>query len=260
MRDPANEPLLNGSCGGTGPPPPPSRLRVWHSATGVEECGDFERRCERLLDPEELQSADRYRRTTTRNQHIVGRAMARRLLGNAIDSAERIQFDAGEFGKPHVARPLQAKMPFNIAHTDGLVLCGVADSQVDVVGVDVEALGRRTSTELAERYFSPPEVAFLRAQPIEQQKYVFLRIWTLKEAFIKAIGTGLHTPLADFAFEGLDSDRPTIRFLRPQLRDHRDWRFECFEPREGFIAAAALAVEQPHLKITVDWPAFEDVL
>jgi 4'-phosphopantetheinyl transferase len=159
-----------------------------------------------------------------------------------------------------VVAPDQAKQPFNIAHTDGLVLCGVADQEAELVGVDVEATNRRTSTELAERYFSEPEIAFLRSQPEEQQKYFFLRIWTLKEAFIKAIGTGLQTPLADFAFDQIDSPTPTIEFLKPDLDDGRNWNFVCYQPRKGFIASAAVAAKGKKSSLGVDWNTFEDLL
>ena len=240
--------------------PLPCCLRVWHSATSVEQRGEFESRCESLLDPDELVGADRFRRTTTRNQHVVGRAMARRLLGDCKVAPQTIQFSAGRYGKPQVLRPAEAKQPFNIAHTDGMVLCGVADDQTELVGVDVEAIGRRTSTDLAERYFSKPEIEFLRSKPVPEQQYFFLRIWTLKEAFIKAIGTGLHTPLADFAFADIDSQRPTIDFLSAKLDDGRDWKFECFEPRKGFIASAALAAKHLESRVSVEWQAFEGLV
>ncbi len=150
--------------------------------------------------------------------------------------------------------------PFNIAHTDGLVLCGVADPPVDLVGVDVESIHRRTSTELAQRYFAAPEVQFLQRQPIDRQQYFFLRIWTLKEAFIKAIGTGLYTPLSDFAFEQIDSDRPTIRFLAPGLDQGKAWSFVCCSPREGFVASAAVGADTSISAVAVDWQPFETLL
>lgn len=260
-------------------PPATCHLRVWHSATATDHLGDFESRCEQLLAPPELAAADRYRRTTTRNQHVVGRAMARRLLGGGrfaeqsfgnqanhpgglapIVDPQSIEFAAGQHGKPHVVSPPQANRPFNIAHTDGLVLCGVADNEAETVGVDVESLSRETSTELAERYFSAPEIEFLRSRPAEQQRYFFLKIWTLKEAFIKAIGTGLQTPLADFAFEGIDTDRPQIRFLDPGLERGYRWNFVCFQPRDGFIAAAAVVPKWPQSQVFVDWQPFEGLL
>ncbi|MEO1528019.1 MAG: 4'-phosphopantetheinyl transferase superfamily protein [Planctomycetota bacterium] len=235
-------------------------VRVWHAAASSSAPGETERRCEALLDSEEISAADRYRVATARNQHVVGRGMARRLLGGESVPPAQIRFSAGDHGKPFVIEPEAARHPFNIAHTDGLVLCGVAeDTSVELVGVDVESVHRRTKTDLAERYFSAPEVAALRAQPSADQKRFFLRIWTLKEAFIKALGTGLYTPLADFAFHGVESDSPEIEFLNADLRDGRPWRFFCFEPRQGFVAAAAV-VSETDSEPQIDCRAFEPLL
>ncbi len=235
-------------------------LRVWHCPAAVEAAGPLEFQCERMLVPEERRQADRFRRPTTRNQHVIGRAMARRLLADSSDATPQIRFTTGDFGKPHVATPPHAKRPFNVAHTEGLVLCGVADSTAELVGVDVESLGRRTSSELAERYFSRPEVDYLRRQREAVRQAVFLRIWTLKEAFIKAIGTGLHTPLADFAFHEIESDRPWIEFLRPELDDGRTWQFVCRQPRPGYIASTAVASKNIGLDVSVTWHPFESIL
>ncbi|QEG01706.1 4'-phosphopantetheinyl transferase psf-1 [Stieleria maiorica] len=186
--------------------------------------------------------------------------MARRLLGDRRVAPQEIRFGIGRHGKPQVERPAEAMVPFNIAHTDGLVLCGVADPPVDLVGVDVESIHRRTSNELAQRYFAAPEVQFLESQPIDRQQYFFLRIWTLKEAFIKAIGTGLYTPLSDFAFEQIDSDQPTIRFLSPGLDQGKKWSFVCSSPREGFVASAAIAADTAIWPVRVDWQPFESLV
>lgn len=235
-------------------------VRVWHCPAAADTAGPLEAQCERLLDPDELRQAARFRRATTRHQHVIGRAMARRLLCQCPDQAPQVRFATGKFGKPHVVTPPHALRPFNVAHTDGLVLCGIADPTADLVGVDIEALDRKTSSELAERYFSRPEVEYLRRQPADDQQAVFLRIWTLKEAFIKAIGTGLHTPLADFAFHDIESEHPRIEFLRPELEDGRQWNFVCHEPRAGYIAAAAVAPKTSCLAVEVTWHPFESLL
>ncbi|MCC9600238.1 4'-phosphopantetheinyl transferase superfamily protein [Stieleria sp. JC731] len=241
------------------------QLDVWHSAADSQRRGAFEQHCEQWLPAEELQNADRYRLVRTRNQHVIGRAMARRLLAKDQVGPHDIRFCAGTHGKPEVDAPPSAKVPFNIAHTDGLVVCGITDDDsVQSIGVDVESLHRRTTTEVADRYFSEPEVDFLRSQKATEQKFYFLKIWTLKESFIKAIGTGLFTPLADFAFEGIETAQPQIRFLNPKLADGRSWHFICHQPRDGFIATAAVATQIDHThvssgqsNVSVNWRAFD---
>ncbi len=179
------------------------------------------------------------------------------LAGSTIDPRS-IRFGIETHGKPVVAGPQEAKRPFNVTHTDGLVMCCVGDAHHQSVGVDVERLCRRTDTALADRYFSEPEIAFLnRCHNDESRRRTFLRIWTLKESFIKAIGTGLSMPLADFAFDEIESDCPTIRMLNPNLESDSQWRFYSMEPRPGFIAALAVATIDSQVDVEYEISRFE---
>ena len=179
------------------------------------------------------------------------------LSGSNIDPRS-IRFGIENYGKPVVAGPQQAKRPFNVTHTDGLVMCCVGDANHQTVGLDVERLCRRTDTSLADRYFSKPEIAFLnRCRNDESRRRTFLKIWTLKESFIKAIGTGLTMPLADFAFNNIESDCPTIRMLNPNLESDSQWQFYSMEPRPGFIAALAVATVGPRVDVDYELRGFE---
>ncbi len=237
-------------------------IRVWHATSSSAHPGPIEDCCQSWLDESELARAERFRVATSRNQNIVGRGMARRLLSSDLVDPRAIRFDLEPYGKPFVVEPTAAKRPFNVAHTDGLVLCGVGSSGHQLVGVDVERLGRRTDPELATRYFSRPEVDYLHQFRDSSERHdVFLRIWTLKESFIKAIGTGLQTPLADFAFEEIDSDSPRIRMLSPDLESDLNWNFFCVEPRPGYVGAVAVACQEPvQDRVGVELHCFDDLV
>lgn len=217
------------------------RVDVWyaHASSGMPAA--VERCCENWLVPEERERADRFRKATTRNQHVVGRGMARRLLGGEQVAPDSIAFKFQPQGKPMVSAPAAAMQAFNVAHTDGMVICGVANDNENLLGVDVERLDRKTDLGLATRYFAAPECQFLESFGSEQKRReIFMRIWTLKESFIKAIGTGLQTPLADFAFEQIESETPTIRILNPKLESDRRWQFRVLSPSTGFVSAVAI--------------------
>lgn len=235
-------------------------VQVWHAASSSSQPGLIEQCCEQWLDEDDRQRASLFRRPTTRNQHVVGRGMARRLLGRDAVDPQSIRFAAETHGKPYVTQPELAKQPFNVAHTDGLVMCGIGDSAHELVGVDVERLDRRTDPGLAKRYFSKPEIEFLNSQQTDQsRRFAFLRIWTLKESFIKAIGTGLQTPLADFAFSNIDSDTPTIRMLNPNLESNQQWKFYSFFPRDGFVAAVAVATKD-ETQVNLEVCSFDEIV
>ena len=235
-----------------------STIEVWHATASADQPGPIESQCERWLASSEIERANRFRRATSRNQHVIGRGMAKRLLGGGRVSPEEIQFQVEDHGKPYVSSPNALQQPFNIAHTEGLVLCSVAESRHELVGVDVERLDRRTDPELAERYFSKPEVEYLSVinNKLDRQR-AFLRIWTLKESFIKAIGTGLQTPLADFAFVDIESNTPQLRILNDQLVDGRVWQFFSIVPRSDFIGALAVATD---VDVSVQLKSFDDLI
>lgn len=217
-----------------------SFVELWCGRASSGDAGALEQHCAASLSEEERIHADRFRRPTTRNQHIVGRGMARTLLAAGCSSPQEIEFVLNTHGKPDVLAPLAARRPFNIAHTDGFVVFARCES--GRIGVDVERLARNTDYALAERYFARPEVDFVMGQSSEEdRRLAFLKLWTLKESFVKAVGKGLAIPLADFAFEAIDSPAPQIRMLREGLGDGRDWRFACLSPAEGYVAAVAVS-------------------
>lgn len=223
--------------------------------------GPIETACESWLSTDEIERADRFRKPTSRNQHVVGRGMARRLLGDEAVPPKAICFAEEVYGKPYVVQPDAAKQPFNVAHTDGLVVCGVGNHPNHLVGVDVERLCRRTDPGLAERYFSRPEVEYLhRCSSESERQNTFLRIWTLKESFIKAIGTGLQTPLADFCFLDIDTETPRIEMLNPNLDDGLSWKFFSIHPRPGFVGAVAVATESADEQVSLDLRSFDDLV
>lgn len=227
----------------------------------MDQPGTVESCCEGWLGEDEITRANRFRKPTSRNQHVVGRGMARRLLSDQGVEPHQIEFGAEAHGKPYVQGPDHVRQPFNIAHTDGLVLCGLGDGSHDLIGVDVERLGRRTDPELAERYFSKPEVEFLKTKSDPKSiQDTFLRIWTLKESFIKAIGTGLQTPLADFAFDDIDSPNPSISMLNPQLESDLTWKFFSISPKPGFVGAVAIASTDPNTEIKIELADFEQLV
>lgn len=215
------------------------QIDLWYAPAAVDQPQGLEDRCSGWLSSDEVERADRFRRPTTRHQFVVGRGMCRCLIGErlAIDPCQ-IRFHLAAHGKPQLAEPPSASLQFNVAHTEGMVLCGLVDGLS--IGVDIERLGRRTDLGLAERYFAPSEVDWVFRQPEAEQLPAFLRVWTLKESFIKAIGTGLSTPLDAFAFQQIMSPRPTIEFRDRSLGKGDEWQFFVPELEPGFVGAVAV--------------------
>lgn len=188
-----------------------------------------------LLDAAERERAERFLFNRHRRQYQAAHAMKRLMLTAAARGAvapEAWAFEMGAHGKPRVARG--AGPQFNLSHCDGLVTCAV--SQLVELGIDVENLDRCAPLELADACFAPAEEGWLGSLPAAARQTGFFRLWTLKEAYIKATGRGLDQPLGALAF-GFDPLRVT--FTDPALGDPAAWRFEQRQVGTRHILALA---------------------
>jgi len=232
---------------------------LWCARASACEPGVLEQCCEASLRDDERLHADRFRRPTTRNQHVVGRGMARTLLASSDVAPQDIEFSFNAHGKPDVVGPAKAKRPFNIAHTEGMVV--FASCEIGQIGVDVERLTRSTNIDIAHRYFAKPEVDFVIShREDEERRLAFLKVWTLKESFIKAIGMGLAIPLADFAFIDIDSPNPRVQILNASLGDASMWRFATTSPADGYIASIAIADHPSAAPLRINVRDFETLI
>jgi 4'-phosphopantetheinyl transferase len=171
-------------------------------------------------------------------------------------------FSTNEFGRPYVANPSPAtsRLSFNVSHTKGLIMMGVTIGTA--LGVDVENIGgREPYTEIADRYFSPSEVADLHSLPEPQQHKRFFDVWTLKESYIKARGMGLAIPLDGFSFH-FPSERSIAFSTQATLGDKAArWQFWQFYPEPQFgaaVCAERVIRSRPPLRLTVTVPLDKD--
>jgi 4'-phosphopantetheinyl transferase len=217
-------------------------IDLWYVRTDQPLPDEVAGRFRELLTPAELQQEARFLRDEHRRQYLMTRVLARQLLGRyGSISPTSIEFTRGGHGKPLVAVPSDFPWQFNLSHTRGLVVCAIGPR--GNLGVDVEPMDRRVNLQLADRYFATLEIEALRQLPPELQPVRFLHYWTLKEAFIKALGTGLATPLDKFAFELTLERAPRIHLMDPRLGPINRWRFAQFTLLDKYWGA--IAWEEP---------------
>lgn len=131
-------------------------------------------------------------------------------------------------------------MSFNVSHSGNNGLIAVADDGVRV-GVDLEEIvAKRNLGSLIEAVMGPDEQAELAPLQRMEKLQMFYRIWTSKEALIKALGTGFATDVSQFQIlldTGRGNDRHTFKFPEdPSVT----WGLEDISNEEF---AAALAYE-----------------
>ncbi|WP_340379027.1 4'-phosphopantetheinyl transferase superfamily protein [Streptomyces sp. SS7] len=160
----------------------------------------------------------------TRDRFLVGCALSRRLLGELLGvSPEDVPLRrvcptcGGPHGKPRLAVPdgyagyaeyseyaEYAEYDFSVTHSGDVV--GVAVCRGARVGLDVEEADTVLDVDAAARTaLSARESAALYALPPDARGPAFLRIWTRKEAVLKALGVGLRAPLRQLEVSAPDT-------------------------------------------------------
>lgn len=213
---------------------------------------------EDLPDVERARFA-RFKHERSAHEFLVGRLMVRRWLAALTAHAPNDwQFIEGFRGRPEVASP-HTSLRFNIAHSGGVVACIFTDGRE--AGVDVEDLGRRMiEPELWARYCAPSEIADIEAQPEEARHRRFLSFWTLKEAYLKALGLGIGVHLSDIAFT-LHPECPTIEFHDSLAGTSADWAFGMTSLHDQFLLSWATpqAPGSPRPAVSVTGLALADL-
>ncbi|MGH6810944.1 MAG: 4'-phosphopantetheinyl transferase family protein [Methylocella sp.] len=159
------------------------------------------------LSSGEQDRANRFCRAEDRALFALTRGTLRRLLSEATSvAAGKIAFAEGPYGKPQLAGTNRPH--FNVSHSGCWALIGLSDSRD--IGVDIEFM-RETSGELdlARSFFSAAEYRSLEGLERDTLLASFYKIWTCKEAVLKAIGAGISERLKDFSVE-LTEDGYTI--------------------------------------------------
>jgi 4'-phosphopantetheinyl transferase len=178
------------------------------------------RSLESCLSSEERERAARFRFERDRRRFVVARARLRAELAARLGlRPEAVELAYGDNGKPRLAN--QA-LHFSVSHCDDVAL--FAFSRTGEIGVDIEAIRPvREADAIAVQFFSPLEHAGYAALAPRDRLLGFFRVWTRKEAYVKALGVGFSMALERFDLS-----------VAP-----RGWRVHSFFPLPGFIASLA---------------------
>jgi 4'-phosphopantetheinyl transferase len=195
-----------------------------------------------ILDGDEIARMERFHFPEHRHLFLVSHLLVRTALSHySALPPGAWRFTNDENGKPRIDPAAQpVSLSFSLAHTAGLAVVGVAGGSD--IGVDVERAGRRVDAAgLSRRFFSPTEAAALESLPPGRLEEQFPLYWTLKEAYIKALGLGFSHPLDSFAFHLTGENPYRIGFSAVDPQDPEKWRFSLIEPRRPYITAVCAA-------------------
>jgi 4'-phosphopantetheinyl transferase len=163
------------------------------------------------------------------------------LLGKYLDMPpERVSFTYGEYGKPALRTPEnRLELFFNLSHSREMAV--YAFSRAAGVGVDVEyQKSTRELIRIARRFFSKHEFTVLQSLPETDLVSGFYNCWTRKEAFVKAVGSGLYMPLDAFAVTLKPEEAAKLLWMTGAPDEAEHWTLYAWRPASGYAAALAI--------------------
>lgn len=150
----------------------------------------------KVVSEERRMKANRYHFINDSKRSICAELLLQyslfQLLGRLVD----MDIVYNEFGKPFVNNI--NGFSFNISHSGNWVAVAYGNTKV---GIDIEKIHR--DQNIADRFFSEDEKKYIKKSTKRQQPIRFTKIWTLKESYIKYLGTGFSTKLDSFSVNAM---------------------------------------------------------
>jgi 4'-phosphopantetheinyl transferase len=164
-------------------------------ALRLPEVSEFNKRREEILkflSEDRREYFTRFKSSQSAMRSVYGELLTRYILAKKTGiSFSLIDFKKTDIGKPYLE---QDSAHFNLSHSGEWVVFAFSEKNV---GIDVE-LVREIRYQIAERFYSPDENKRLGKLTGGSKLNYFFDLWTLKESYLKMIGTGLTKSLSSF--------------------------------------------------------------
>lgn len=194
------------------------------------------------LDADEQIRSRRFRHAGPRRRFDLCRSALRALLSHELScNHQQLAFGATKYGKPFaIVDKKPNPISFNLSHSHNHGLIALAPK--GRLGVDIEdRVPRDDLDELAKSVLGPDEQRDFAGLRGSQRTHFFFRMWTLKEALIKALGVGFSLDPAEFEVPlAMRRGATTSTFRFPDQPDSL-WRVDDLGTDDF---AAAIAVEE----------------
>lgn len=159
------------------------------------------------ISEERRQKSSRFRFEEDRMRSVLGESLIRYFVeeNNLLNHQELI-LKQGVEGKPYISNLPNCQ--FNLAHSGDWVVCVWADFPV---GIDIEKkTPENTDMKIAQSFFHPKEYELIKQAHDRKQEDLFYLIWTLKESYLKYLGSGLMRSLSSFYFHLTNEKAPVV--------------------------------------------------
>lgn len=180
-----------------------------------------------ILPDKEREKILNKRKEEDRCLSLLGKMLLLRILKEYEDWKEKVlpELLFNPYGKPYI----DGMGSFNISHSGNVVVCGYSDAEI---GIDIEEIHPIDLDEF-KSVLTPNEYNLLKSSEINN----FYRVWTQKEAIMKATGKGFYlNPLDIDLGEDLGKDSFEIRI------DNQNYQIQTSDSLQGYIVTVATSV------------------
>ncbi|EPS60566.1 hypothetical protein M569_14237 [Genlisea aurea] len=201
--------------------PDPMETHLWYLKPGEVKSESLIKHYFSILSPCEKENVLKIQCEELRKNALLSRILVRTSIARCMYASSSpidprtLKFRRNVYGKPELDWGFSddRRLHFNLSHSPSLVACAV--KTYSQVGVDVEDKRRRIKhgvLSLAGRYFTKHETEFLAAISDPQlQRSEFIKMWTLKESYVKAIGKGFSgAPFGTFTISYKSTDGESL--------------------------------------------------
>lgn len=151
-----------------------------------------------FLNQEEIDKILKYKRYEDSLRSLYGKLILKNML-----NLDKIQLKYNKWRKPELLN--SSRIHFNISHSGEWVVVGVATKPI---GIDIQKMDK-IDLSITKKYFSKVESEYIFSLPQNDRINAFFKLWTLKEAFIKAKGMGLYMALNSFTID-ISNRKPVL--------------------------------------------------
>ena len=209
-------------------------IQIW--VISLDSDDKFRSACLDALGEKGRKRIDYFKFKQVQESYIISQGGLRLLLSYylGIPGAE-IQLGRLSKGKPcSLDNP---NLRFNMSNSGRRVV--YAFSLDEEIGIDLERLRNLPDLEeLIQKNYSDSEREYINKIP-DQKQYRFFKFWTIKEAYLKAIGVGMRIPPHYLQFS-IQNGNYKLESIKGEV-DTDEWIFKDFELEDGeYVGTLAL--------------------
>lgn len=190
---------------------------------------------------QEVQRAQKYVHIKDRNRFIICRSLIKYLLAKEIGvDISLVRLEEHPDGKPYF--PLDRTLFFNLAHAGDCAVVAIGKCEL---GVDIEWINRDFEyRDMLSTVFNQTEIEHI--QDSKDQCHSFYKLWTRKEAIVKAIGRGIDDDLYKIhVTDGFHSIASSL------LSGFKNVNVNSFDLSDDYVGALAFTESMPdHFNVT----------